>query len=164
MKNKPMCERCGKEFISKYWEGGSIEHENHVSDHNLDVAYTRGEMIEAMNLTLDNYCNVKNITTMDMLGIHKCIFIWLNKKDKCLYKKAVLFFKERNKKLERILKNCDNTAKFYLTSYWARSNKLIEVLDMYKYIKINKIQCAINRDKYIAVTENGIILLNIEED
>jgi len=158
------CKRCGKKFYSKYYSDGSIEHENHTSGHNLEYDYSRGEFIESLNLETDNYCNVKDIGTDTMKDIQKCMLLWLKKKDAVMHEKAVAFLADRERKIETILDGCTEEDKRHFSFYYARANRLIECLSKYRTVKIEKIKTVRGLHEYIANTEDGLVLLDLDKD
>jgi len=80
------CETCGKQFSSYYDNGGSIEHENYVSDWNMYVltrrfynnSYEDRYKIFLDSITLGgNYCNIKNNKMSVGIEIFNCRVKWL---------------------------------------------------------------------------------------
>jgi hypothetical protein len=166
MEESLRCGRCGKKFYSKYNSGGSIEHENYTSNHNLECDYFRGEFIESLNLATGNYCNVKDISTETMKDIQKCMLIWLKKRDDNLYEKAVAFLAERENRLYSLISGCSEEDKRHFCFYYARANRLIEFLGKYSTVKIEKIKTVRGNNSYayIANTEEGLVLLDLDKD
>jgi hypothetical protein len=156
MKKKPFLkfDRCKKKFHAQC---ESIQHENETNLWNLEVSYNRGSFIKDTNLE-----DAKLLETKTAEDIKKCRLLWLKGKDPDLYLKAVEFFKERTKKLNYILSSADEQAKSDLTRYWNISNSLINFLGGYKKIEIKrakKIESSSLQDTYVAITEEGIIVL-----
>jgi predicted amidophosphoribosyltransferase len=60
---KLVCERCGGEFNTYYWDDGAIEHMNKTNSHNLSSIKKRGD--------LKKY--IDELKERD----RKCVLIWL---------------------------------------------------------------------------------------
>ena len=158
------CTRCGKVFSTQYGDGGSIQHDNHTNERNLNIYYKRGEILDEINFDNDNYCNIKNITTFVAEEMNKCRLIWLKEFDIKMYDKAVQMLNDRNVILERILNGCDKDAKYHFKFYWTRANRLIKCLKYCTKIEIKKVLSTSKQVTYIAETETGIIVLDLEKD
>ena len=156
------CERCSLEFSSKYYEGGSIQHENFTNKEHLEILYNRGSFLSSLNLMDDNYCNVKNISSFTMGCVQKCMLMWLMEKDIKLYDICVTYLAERKRKLNYILKDCDRETKIDLTYYYARVNKLIESLYGLEEINIMKIRTISGKRQYVAYSNIEPILLDTD--
>lgn len=85
---KISCSNCDKEFYSEFWGGGSIEHDNIISNMHVyvnhwelakkgDDFYTKERSFLAL-INLDgNYCNIKDNEYKTGVSIYKCALKWL---------------------------------------------------------------------------------------
>ena len=75
------CTRCKAIFDLKFYEGGSIDHENKHSNHNLNAYYDT----EGFKGLTQKYKENGKIAI-------KCMLIWLLKKDPNMYTKVNEFY------------------------------------------------------------------------
>lgn len=86
---KLKCNNCGKEFVSEFYEGGSIDHDNYTNDWNMNVFvnrfnngdnyYTHDELFKDSITLVGNLCNIKNNDYKIGIEIFECRIIWLKK-------------------------------------------------------------------------------------
>lgn len=79
------CNCCGKEFLTKYYHGGSIEHENYTNDQQMNIFvrdfYSDSQGNHALfleSIMLDgNFCNFKDYKYDVCLCTFECRIKWL---------------------------------------------------------------------------------------
>lgn len=126
-----ICETCGKKFVSEYYEGGYIDHNNWTNNHNMKVGVNRGIDYICKNLDMrdDNECNIKDRTISNQLDLITCQKIWLKNNGYNNIVSAIeKYFENKELLLQEIFKSQPEFRK-YFDFYVISQNRII---DFYK--------------------------------
>jgi len=116
---KRICSCCNLEFNSKYYHGGSIEHDNYTNDNNMKVLINRFnnsyyDKYKYRYVFLDsillngNFCEIKNYFLHVAMQIFECRLKWLRDHNE---KEIVNYLEDNRKFIKKEFDNIKNKGK-----------------------------------------------------
>jgi len=164
------CGRCNKIFYTKYYNGGSINHDNWTNDDNLGCLFNQGidYMIKKIDMRADNVCNIKSYSVEDQKCIVNCVTIWLKQNGYVAEAdKVTKYFEDKEVLFNTIINNNSEIKKmmYYAIEY----NTIIDFYNdndlknkQYKFITIKNMDKTIDAKQFLGVELDGEIytLLN----
>ena len=114
------CDICEKEFFTKYYEDGSICHENWVGEGRIKSYLEKGidYTIRKLDMREDNFCNVQRYDLSFQKSIVKCVLIWLEENNYKFEKDEIVnYFKTKEKIINSITKKNKDFSPYYIVDY-----------------------------------------------